>query len=352
MSYSTAVSDISSVDGDREPRFKSLSQSQSQSREGKGHGTDASYYTPRKGSLYHMDATCPMLVLKKMGRVHHSVPKGFEPCVLCETHVNTRSTFSDSSPASKEAKDTETPSKEVDQKPKPRTWLEKAQALSFGTKKQDSQADEKDNASPTRVTSTACSRPVSTRDVEYVTTRTGRFYHQDPQCHNLRSAKKKIFVTRVRADLEACYLCVDDDAPIDTPTEVKSAGSTTERSITATNLSKPLITTRTGRFYHSDSSCKNLRFAKKKIPVYEVPTNLEACYLCVESPLGSQTASEGASRGVAGGTSSTPECGRYITTRTGRFYHLDYDCYNLRSAKAKFRKQTAPDGLLPCYKCA
>lgn len=122
--------------------------------------------------------------------------------------------------------------------------------------------------------SSAASADVSS--IEYYTTRTGVFYHQNRDCHNLRSARR-IFPTETPSShLRSCYLCVDDPYQ----------GPTSQRSFDATSLSgTTYVTTRTGRFYHEDYNCTFLELARQKFRVREVPARLDPCYRCVVTPV-------------------------------------------------------------------
>lgn len=228
--------------------------------------------------------------------------------------------------------------------------------------------------------------------LRFITTRTGRYFHCDPECDNLRSAKKLFRTSKPNESLLACYICAKQyesmsNSQSGTPSlSTRNHPSTLENAkvVQQSSLRKsddeiesgkngkgPFITTRTGRFFHMDENCHNLRSARKLIFVNAVAMDLDPCYLCVNesvdvprnaSPLfGSITDSHSKSSTTYGMTPSTTakssqsrrlrSSRTYYTTRTGRFYHADQQCYNLRSAKKTFPVDHIPTNLKPCYLC-
>lgn len=131
---------------------------------------------------------------------------------------------------------------------------------------------------------------------------------------------------------------------------VTTSGSQSENSDSFAgafaNLSNTeYYTTRTGVFYHQKRDCYNLRSARRIFPTETPRSDLKSCYLCVEDPYrGPISPQRSFNRTSLSGTT-------YVTTRTGRYYHEDYNCFFLEMAHQKFRVREVPARLSPCYRC-
>lgn len=207
----------------------------------------------------------------------------------------------------------------------------------------------------------------------FITTRNGRYFHTDPQCYNLRSAKKLIRVAHQPSDLTPCTRCVrggktkSDATPQqhargkagDLSYAPRGAASSSTAAVVSRGTPKAgkYITTNTGRLYHLNEACNSLRFAKQKHWVSAKPKGLSPCPRCVGDPNGAG-GRPGAWRpvdkvinGSTGGSGGRPRVKTYITTKTGKYYHGDEDCRYLRSANVKIPVATVPSRLAPCPKC-
>lgn len=229
-------------------------------------------------------------------------------------------------------------------------------------------------ASTTSVSAPSSNQHLTTSSpFSYIRTMTGKYYHKDPACKNLRSAKRKIPVPVVPSELRPCYICVsvttfDQDNP-SLPKNLASVSVPSESRINHGRIPETTatayITTATGKFYHGDQDCYNLRSAKKKFSVSKPAEHLRACYLCLpdsDGPLPraiSTPASDESATGLNGAATvrATVESEAqfnalsFFTTRTGRLFHLDKDCYSLRSAQEKIEVQQPPSNLEACGRC-
>lgn len=199
-----------------------------------------------------------------------------------------------------------------------------------------------------------------------VTTRSGRYYHADRGCHYLRKAKELFEVGAVEPHLTPCPICWSGErAPVDV----------SRPSVASSDCQEvPVITTRTGKYYHSNKDCQYLYRASEKIRVKGLPTNLAPCRKCFGSGGGGVSAGDGGSgskvaadasevSSVSSAASSTAVTevvsqycpqerkGKYITTRTGKYFHMSEDCNWLRRARGTFRVSTVPSILMACPLC-
>lgn len=222
-----------------------------------------------------------------------------------------------------------------------------------------------------------------------MTTRTGRFFHLDEQCGNLRTAKRPIRTNNPDINLLACALCVrqNDDVqnkpysstviikshPIDSNNAVDlqlhKERNTSDMNESAMQQKKSLIVTRTGRFFHMDRDCQNFRSARRIYFVDAVGKDLNPCYLCIDESVHSPGCRSPPSRSTTytcDDSSTMPgkplntataalrrleSAWTYYITRTGRFFHADVQCQNLRYARRTFPLFHIPPSLKPCYLC-
>lgn len=199
-----------------------------------------------------------------------------------------------------------------------------------------------------------------------VTTMSGKYYHADRGCLYLRKARELFEVAAVKPHLVPCPLCWRGEcAPVDVARPSVASGDRREMHV---------LTTRTGKYYHEDSDCQYLRRASEKIKVKGLPTDLAPCPKCFGRGAGSVSAEKGSSwskvandASQVSSVSSTASSAvvkevtsqhsprerrkKYITTRTGKYFHMSDDCIWLRRAKGTFCVSTVPSNLMACPKC-
>lgn len=197
-----------------------------------------------------------------------------------------------------------------------------------------------------------------------LTTRSGKYYHSDRRCRNLRKAKALHEVMAVNPHLAPCPECWRGGrAPVDvaSPLISKDDGKYIQ-----------VLTTRTGKYYHKMRDCFYLRRAVKLITVQGLPTDLAPCPKCFSrggegKSSGNNGVSQGDDESQVSNVSNSPGSshateivseycprerrGKYITTRTGKYFHMDEDCRWLNRARDKFRVSTVPSDLMACPRC-
>ncbi len=141
-------------------------------------------------------------------------------------------------------------------------------------------------------------------------------------------------------------------------TEVATTATSTNRS---TNGTGQVFITATGECFHIDEFCYGLRKARTKSSCNrsEMPGGLRPCKVCCKGeaqPSGrysriSSSLSYGSPTSIIPAATGAEEA-NYYRTPTGVKYHIRFDCYGLRNAKAKIPCDTIPDDLDPCRVCA
>lgn len=349
------------------------------------------YVTVDKDPFYHKDINCSHM-LEGRKRIHvESTPKDVLPCLRCtsmqfndlddsdaktiasalmlkekaETRLSSSDISEDTSPyEKKKEKMAKTPSHQSD--------MSLATFSPVTPSTEGLHEYDKNKSPPVGSHLTAAQNDDSCSKLDpYIETRTGRFFHMDAGCDNLRNAKRLFRVAKPKPELLPCYLCAEhEQQSVETSRTTNSeiSRSLAPLSVAKSVPDKPFVVTRTGRFYHFDRDCKNLQTARRLFQVENPDAKLLPCYICVE-----QKTDGSANTPVVSSSSSRKEChalpspdGRadtrtrghrsddkeFITTRTGRFFHLDDDCYNLRSATRLIRVSQPASHLKACYLCA
>lgn len=140
----------------------------------------------------------------------------------------------------------------------------------------------------------------------------------------------------------------------------RSESPSTRADARSSNSGGRVFVTATGSCYHATESCYGLGEAKSVSTRQksEAAKTLRACKVCCKN---GRTAPNEGDNGSSPSRFSSPrsimstavnfEEANYYRAPTGARYHVRFDCYGLRWAKAKIPCDTIPDGLTPCKVC-
>lgn len=121
-----------------------------------------------------------------------------------------------------------------------------------------------------------------------------------------------------------------------------------------------VFVTATGSCYHVVESCYGLRKARtvSTSPKSEAVKTLRACKVCSkhEHTVANERDNESSPSRLSSprsimATAANFEEAPYYRSPTGARYHVRFDCYGLRKAKAKIPCDIIPSGLTPCKVC-
>ncbi|CDF39828.1 unnamed protein product [Chondrus crispus] len=183
---------------------------------------------------------------------------------------------------------------------------------------------------------------------KYIITKTGTKFHVSPTCYRLGKARSLSYAICPPDELEPCRLCARGAArgrDALAPAETAAGGEEEEEK---DSVSQEFIITRTGRMFHADRHCYNLRRATKKIPVTDVPMRLVPCPKCTdgkrpgarharireeEEKEEAEERKEVGKKLVPSKTSSALKaCERmFFKTTKGDKVHVDRDCRHLKN---------------------
>lgn len=150
--------------------------------------------------------------------------------------------------------------------------------------------------------------------VTYYSTRTGKYYHSKQNCSGMTGATKVTAATIKKRGQKPCPVCI---------------------STTAQAGSGKYYATRTGKYYHTKSTCSGMKGATAISLATAKKYGKKACPVCVSR------------------APSTPAVGTgaYYATASSKYYHKDKTCGNMKNPQ-KVTKATAEKyGKKPCPTC-
>lgn len=165
---------------------------------------------------------------------------------------------------------------------------------------------------------------------QYITTRTGRFYHLDDDCDNLLNARVLLNVRTRPTHLSPCYLCAKSDqtttsASSSAHRRVPDAGNDDDRYESASSGGgRTYVVTRTGRFFHDNEQCSFLREARGTTRVAMPPHGLENCYRCLNGWTPVRARRDAAAGGATSGVAPNDDDDDLVASLNSRFSRVSF----------------------------